>query len=102
MWGGKPFAASPSRYLSVSSAPNSNISFHNPTHLPTSLSTSCRVSTQGTLGLGDFGDAGLLLDDRWGLGNVLAEDVALEEVRQEDLGLVADELTCGDGEDLCG
>ena len=31
------------------------------------------------------------LDDRWGLLDVLAEDVALDEVRKPHLELVADE-----------
>lgn len=39
-------------------------------------------------------------DGRW-LGDVLAEDVALEEVGQPDFGFVAEELLCWDGEDLC-
>ena len=36
-----------------------------------------------------------------GLGNLLAHDVALNEVRQPDLGFVLEVDGCGDGEDLC-
>lgn len=41
-------------------------------------------------------------DDRRWLWDVLAEDVALDEVWEPDSQLVADEFAGGDGEDLCG
>jgi hypothetical protein len=36
-----------------------------------------------------------------GLGDLLAHDVALEEVREPDFGFVFEVDGCGDGEDLC-
>ena len=36
-----------------------------------------------------------------GLGDLLAHDVALDEVRQPDFGFVLEVDGCGDGEDLC-
>lgn len=39
-------------------------------------------------------------DNGWWLGDVLAEDVALDEVGQPDACLVVEELLCWDGEDL--
>lgn len=41
-------------------------------------------------------------NDRRRLGDVLAEDVTLDEVGKPDRQLVADELASRDGEDLCG
>lgn len=43
-----------------------------------------------------------LLDDRWRLDNVLAEDVSLDEVRKPHLQLVPDKVLGRDGENLCG
>jgi hypothetical protein len=43
---------------------------------------------------------GALLHERSGLGDVLAEDVPLEDVRYGNLELVANELARRDGEDL--
>lgn len=42
-----------------------------------------------------------LLDGVRGLGDVLAEEVALPEVGDTDFALVAEELAGGDAEDLC-
>ena len=42
----------------------------------------------------------ILLDEWRGLGDVLAEDVALDEVRQPHGGLVVDVRARGDREDL--
>ena len=42
------------------------------------------------------------LDDRRRLDDVLAEDVALDEVGEPDVQFVADETLGRDGEDLCG
>jgi hypothetical protein len=36
-----------------------------------------------------------------GLGDLLAHDVALEEVGEPDFGFVFEVDGCGDGEDLC-
>ena len=41
-------------------------------------------------------------DNRWGLGDIPAEDVALDEVGKPHGEFVADELASRDGEDLCG
>lgn len=54
---------------------------------------SARLFTIGVIGSGN---------DGWGLGDVLAEDVALDKVRKPDGQLMADELAGRDGEDLCG
>jgi hypothetical protein len=54
---------------------------------------SARLFTIGLIGSGN---------DRWGLGDFLAEDVALDKVRKPDGQLMADELAGRDGEDLCG
>lgn len=52
------------------------------------------------LGGGDIVDIVRLFDDwRW-LNNLLAEDVALDEIRQPDLHLIAEELLRRDREDL--
>jgi hypothetical protein len=45
-------------------------------------------------------EAALCVDER-GLGNLLAQDVALDEVGQPDFGLVLEVDGCGDGEDFC-
>lgn len=42
-----------------------------------------------------------LLDERRRLGDIPAEDVALDEVGKPDLCLVRDVVLCRDGEDLC-
>ena len=52
------------------------------------------------LGGGDVVDIVLLLDNwRW-LDDLLAEDVALDEIRQPDLHLITEELLRRDREDL--
>lgn len=43
----------------------------------------------------------LNLDNRRGLGDSLAEDVSLEEIRQPRVQLIADKVLGGDREDLC-
>lgn len=52
------------------------------------------------LGGGDIVDIVRLLDDWRRLNDLLAEDVALDEVRQPDLHLIAKELLRRDREDL--
>lgn len=46
-------------------------------------------------------DPALLLDERGGLLDLLAEDVPLEEVGEPDLDFVVEEFGGGNGEDLC-
>lgn len=52
------------------------------------------------LGSGNIVDIVRLLDDWRRLNDLLAEDVALDEVRQPDLHLIAKELLRRDREDL--
>ena len=50
----------------------------------------------------DFVDLLGPLDDWWGLLDLVAEDVSLDEVWKPDFQFVADVLLRWDGENLCG
>jgi hypothetical protein len=62
--------------------------------------THVRLSYTNHLGCGDRIGALALLDDGRRLGDLLPEEVALDEVRKPDLQLIAEELFGGDREDL--
>ena len=59
------------------------------------------ISRKARLSRGDGVDTLSLLDDRRGLVDLFAEKVALDEVREPDLKLVAKELFGRYRKDLC-
>jgi hypothetical protein len=61
-----------------------------------------KLFTENGLSNHNFLDKVTLLNNRRWLGNVLAEDFALDEVRQPHLQLVVDELLRRDRKYLCG